>query len=353
MEKPKTNYLTIILISLVFVLFIACVYLLVRQSSIIPEISTIHTKNPVAVLPLVTSFQTPEPSIFSTTKTFIDPKNQYSFTYPSTYKLLTSIPVLFNGTMLDVKANCRGPILQNIADPRVLIVMEIVPADGDGGFCWSNGIFSKDDKWSADELGWKGTYFVMEEVKTTNTQLLGFIGLVNKETYSLAGRDAFNQILSTFKFTNSVSIIPSGWKTFKDDQYGIKFEYPGNKYTTQDPPKISCLQSAGKNLTRCTLEIIDYCGSADCFDLMSVNIYLDPKDSEFKSDLAESINSTNVIDSNIGGIGAKKRVYESETKIGEGSSAYYVTTSRYSYIIYGDSLNSTFNQILSTFKFTN
>ncbi|MDO8610177.1 MAG: hypothetical protein Q7R95_06505, partial [bacterium] len=57
-EKPKTNFLNLILISLAFILFLTGAYFLGKQSTTIPEISPTPTKSPVAVLPQTTTIPT-------------------------------------------------------------------------------------------------------------------------------------------------------------------------------------------------------------------------------------------------------------------------------------------------------
>jgi hypothetical protein len=172
------------------------------QQSIISQPTPLQTQRITTptVLPTMSAI-TSTPG--STVKAYTDPNGRYSFNYSTDYILLSAVPSLFDGTMLDqVKNNCRGPVLQNISNPNVLIVMEIVPSDSDGGFCWSNGTFTKDDKWIGGGSDvWKGSFFVTKEVRES-TKYIGFIGLANRETYSLKGQDDLNQIVSTFKFLN-------------------------------------------------------------------------------------------------------------------------------------------------------
>jgi hypothetical protein len=44
----------------------------------------------------------------------------------------------------------------------------------------------------------------------------------------------FDQILSTFKFTNQTSTIPSGWKTFTIQPVNLSFAYPTNLQTPNE-----------------------------------------------------------------------------------------------------------------------
>lgn len=209
-SEPKANNFLVILLSilLLFSVLIAGFFAYQTQK-LVNELTTLKNEPaPITVLqptlePVVVespvSIANPSPMA----NLYQDPIKKYSFSYSSQYKIVPSVPTLFDGTMLDqVKNNCRGPVLQNILDPNVLIVMEIVPASPDGSFCWSNGTFTKDDKWMVSEIvGWKGDYFVMKQVQNS-TNYLGFVGLANKGTYKLKGLEDLNQILSTFKFTN-------------------------------------------------------------------------------------------------------------------------------------------------------
>jgi hypothetical protein len=137
-------------------------------------------------------------------KTYTDPAGKYNFPIPAGYTVINAVPDSFVGTMLEgVKNNCRGPVLQNTANPGVLIVFEVVPADSDGGYCWSNGYFTDDNKWRSSEplTSWKGDYFEMKSPTAKNSSLMVSVGLANKGTYTLTGEDALNQIVHSFQFT--------------------------------------------------------------------------------------------------------------------------------------------------------
>jgi len=89
LPPPKKNYLTIGLISLVFILFITCIYLLFKQSPIVTPDSVLQTPTmaPVAVLPKTTAI--PTNAIISTTnwKTYENKQYGFSFKYPENLKL--------------------------------------------------------------------------------------------------------------------------------------------------------------------------------------------------------------------------------------------------------------------------
>jgi len=89
LPPPKKNYLTIGLISLVFILFITCIYLLFKQSPVVTPDSVLQTPTmaPVAVLPKTTAI--PTNAIISTTnwKTYENKQYGFSFKYPENLKL--------------------------------------------------------------------------------------------------------------------------------------------------------------------------------------------------------------------------------------------------------------------------
>lgn len=167
-------------------------------------------------------------------KTYTDSKYQVTFKYPDTYKMLDSVPISFKGTMLDLAGNsCRGPVLQDSQNPKVLVVFEIVPVQSDGGFCWSNGTFTADSKWSPSGDSWKGDYFVMQKA-AENSKNIAFAGLANNRTYRLTSKDVFDQILSTFKFTDQTTSV-STTKTYTNQSQGFEISYPSDWNVVESP----------------------------------------------------------------------------------------------------------------------
>jgi hypothetical protein len=149
-------------------------------------------------------------------KTYVDPAGKFSFSYPDTYTILTAVPKSFNGTMLDlVRDHCGTPVLQNSVNPNVLILFQIRPVGSDGGYCWSNGIFSEDNKWRSSDpaSSWKGDYFEMKSVVARSTYLVATVGLANKGTYQIVGEDVLNQIATSFKFIGNQSLKPADGQT--------------------------------------------------------------------------------------------------------------------------------------------
>ena len=169
---------------------------------------------------------------------YTDPQNRYTFSYPSQWKIIQKIPDNFLNHdfsskpnwrdyinspeglswWLDGKmflGNCRGTMLQNTDDTNQLIALDIIPVDDDGMWCWSVGYFPEGDKWKVtqnymypitdDNSGkriepeWKGDFVRYQNVGKNSKWTVAAV-LANRETYTLKGIDAFNQILSTFKF---------------------------------------------------------------------------------------------------------------------------------------------------------
>lgn len=75
------------------------------------------------------------------------------------------------------------------------------------------------------------------------------------------GKDIFNQILSTFKFIPKYNI--SGWKTYKNEEYGFEFKYPQNWYeeSVENPAPVGETKGKAKLL----VDFIDYPSSWDCY----------------------------------------------------------------------------------------
>ncbi len=173
-------------------------------------------------------------------KVYNDSNNRFSFSYPSNWKIVSSVPEKYLDHDISSKpnwkeyynstegqnywlsgkmfvGNCRGPILQNINDGNQLIAFEVVEANSDGGWCWSVGHFFEGDKWKVaenymypitqDNSGklitpeWKGDFFKYQNVDKNSSWLVS-AGLANIGTYSLKGLEDFQKIISSFKFAN-------------------------------------------------------------------------------------------------------------------------------------------------------
>ena len=145
----------------------------------------------------------------------------------------------------------------------------------------------------------------------------------------------------------------TSWKTYTDPVYGFSFKYPENQDGKANPPKTVCPKPLDGDITRCILSVVESCSNSDCTDSINVQVYLNPKDVTYESSLADftgSLASTKIVDSSIGGLQAKMRIYQDPQP--SMAQIYYVTGSKYSYILYGGPNDVISNQILSTFKFT-
>jgi len=87
MENPKTNYLTLTLISLCFVLFISGAFYLGKQSTVTPEISVVPTKAPIGFLPKTTAIPTVISDPTTNWKTYTNTSLKVQFNYPSIWTI--------------------------------------------------------------------------------------------------------------------------------------------------------------------------------------------------------------------------------------------------------------------------
>jgi hypothetical protein len=205
-------------------------YLTKKDVNPIPQINNnTATASPAA---------SPESTPVGQTNLYTDISGRFTFSYPKDWKIVPSVPEEFKyrdysgrqdwkdffnspeglSWWLEGKmfaGECRGPVLQNTLDPRQIIAVEIVSADGDGGWCWSTGYFKEDHKWliqdkymypiKEDNSGklvtadWKGDYFKYANIAKNDKWLVAG-GLANRETYNLLGEAAFAQIIASFKF---------------------------------------------------------------------------------------------------------------------------------------------------------
>lgn len=175
-------------------------------------------------------------------------------------------------------------------------------------------------------------------------------------------RRLVEQILSTFKFTNSTSAL----QTYTNKSYGVSFQYPAN-YKVNDTLQASSLyvvpQTASLNDPNQNYQIILQSGFA-------INKVQVPKNSTLDSAMDYAINGGYICcagvynakglfiskeDRQIGGQQArvyKLKILGSETETNEEA---YVLNGNYLYSIESNTntnLVQTYNQILSTFKFT-
>lgn len=148
--------------------------------------------------------------------------------------------------------------------------------------------------------------------------------------------------------------VTGNWKTYTDTKHNFSLKYPENQFNLADPPKTVCPQPFnGGNVTQCTFGVLKSCSNSECDNLIGIQVYLSPNDPNYKSaltDFSGSLAYSTIVDSNVGGFPAKMRVYTNPARLY--GQIFYVTSGRFSYIVYGRPDDPIFDQILSTFKFT-
>jgi hypothetical protein len=204
-EKPKKNYLNLILISFAFILFIGGVYYLGRQSVKNTEVpAVIPTITPDAVLPQTNSVPTTVVDPTANWKTYTNSKFNFSFKYPLelTYIADQSDQYVENGisNAMILVQNFDGskPRTETSSDFQIVIYI-------------SNkaGQFNLEDPQGVQS---KVIINGIEAIKTTTTQKWESVPTVifqsspNKVAIQLStpksiNKALFDQILSTFKFT--------------------------------------------------------------------------------------------------------------------------------------------------------
>lgn len=237
-EKPKTNYLTIVFISVAFILFLAGAYLLGQQSvKPIETPVTIPTTSQIVTLPKPTIV--PTTNIDSTvnwkTYTYLKSNIDFSFKYPTNYNVnsgpevsqlsptdTTITSISFEFTSLD-KSNHED------------IVLEIVRAD--------RSLDSYVQKFAASELVPKKISAPFNPTlwlgysKNIPTLYLSFVksgyiynlGALNATDST--GSQLLIQILSTFKFTENKTITPTSNQSLTKS---IKYNLPQNWLSVRD-----------------------------------------------------------------------------------------------------------------------
>jgi len=87
---------------------------------------------------------------------------------------------------------------------------------------------------------------------------------------------------------------------------------------------------------------------------MSLILYLDKNDNNYLSSLTDftgSFDTSQIVETTLGGIPAKKRIYIDDSQMLSGP-IYYFDDTKHGFIIYGNPNDLQFNQLISTFEFT-
>lgn len=180
--------------------------------------------------PSISSYTTPTPDPTADWKTYTD--GQIEFKYPPSWNIVATFSDT-SGGLLKMIDQCNGLKLENSASPSSKIVIEsIEPGTTDGAYCWSGGDFSNTYKRSTfintksvdiDVSRWKSSEYLDEKTNQVVPsvwngdffQSYGFnvfnkeypnnnwyvFALISKEGTDSNAENVFDQILSTFKFT--------------------------------------------------------------------------------------------------------------------------------------------------------
>ncbi|MFA7301337.1 MAG: hypothetical protein WC069_03440 [Candidatus Shapirobacteria bacterium] len=235
-EHPKTNYLTLILISLCFVLFVSGAYYLGRQSTVIP------TTNPVGLLPKTTIVPTVTNVPISNWKTYPPDSTiglPFSFNYPLGASLIENgegpISISQNSTTIYFNYYGKAKGIENLINnyqplhtPKKLIFFNKQPilSGSLSGFIMNV---------PPVDVIVNDTYVFLTH-NNNDQQIFEF-------SYSSKDKNAYFmliQILSSFEFTES-NVENKNLTTYTDTKnLGFSINYPSNwKVNTWDGNGVS------------------------------------------------------------------------------------------------------------------
>lgn len=175
-------------------------------------------------------------------------KYGFVFLYPPEWKVITETSVKDVSENSDLFKGCTI-YLQNTQDKTTVIPINIADKNSDGGYCWSYGYFYDDhkrqitsitpskeiqvSKWrmpignyedTKSQTLWKGDFFQFYTFNgTKNDVSIGFLYQSNKNNTT---EKVYDQILSTFKFTDPISADISTWKEYANTKYNYTIKYP-------------------------------------------------------------------------------------------------------------------------------
>ena len=245
-EKPKTNYSALILISLAFVLFLTGAYFLGKQSVKLSETpTTIPTQTPVAIIPTITNTPTPTNITNPTTswKTYENKQYGFSFKYPENLKLSSDPHAPDNYTIKNSTTFIAFNIQSTCLNTQCLTIQSLDEI--------ANNMLSLDVLSSfkiGNSKGIKITNGFMIEIPNSNNFLLLNSG---------QNTPIVDQILLTLKFTESKVItptkaqalinsidysLPQGWLSVRDNSQLFEVGYnPATQDIKMDKQSISVI----------------------------------------------------------------------------------------------------------------
>ena len=151
----------------------------------------------------------------------------------------------------------------------------------------------------------------------------------------------------------------ANWKTYTNTRHGFEFKYPDTQFTKDHPvveSAMGCNNGDCANPEGYRFDLLKSCSTLDCNNWIMVEVFLNPNSKNYinqMNDFTGFLSNTKLIESNLGGLAAKKRVNLDGTDQAFEAQQFYVNNGRSAFIVYADLSDPQTYQILSTFKFTN
>lgn len=207
LEKPKTNYLNLILISVAFVFFLAGAYYLGQQSTKVVEVPTVvPTTAPVAVIPTV------NPA--TNWKTYTDSKYGFSINYPSNFKFESKEGIVNISDLRVAEPNCkRGGCYLGDYSLKLSLISIAINQTNLKSIVGEK--YKQEQNSAIDVTPLKLTklnnypayyYEATGAERYSNYYVMSDSGAVLKLSFVNNDSQYLNQILSTFKFTESKAV---------------------------------------------------------------------------------------------------------------------------------------------------